>query len=86
MLDMRTIVETTFDIGQELYMLTINRDDVVKVKVHYIKAEWHPYGSGIFYSLYPVEDGKYIRRGDYIQEITEKFLFLTEAEARARMK
>lgn len=83
---MRTIVNTIFDIGDEIFMISINKDDIVKVKVHMIKMEWHPYGKGLHYDVTPIEDGKYIKKGDYLEDIGEEWLCFTQDEANAKTK
>lgn len=83
---MKTTINTTFDVGQEIYLLTINKDDVVPVKVHMIRAEWHPYGTGIYYDIYPTENGKYIKQGAYIKDMTDDWLFKTREEAEKGLK
>ena len=83
---METTLKTRFDVGQEIFMLTLDRDDVVPVRVHMIRAEWHPYGTSIAYDVYPLQDGKRIRRGDYIKDWTDPWLFATREEAEKGLK
>jgi hypothetical protein len=83
---METRIKTRFDIGQEIYLLTLDRDDVVPVKVHMVRAEWHPYGFGIYYDVYPTENGKYIKKGDYIKDMNDNWLFDTREEAEDGLK
>ena len=82
---MRTIICTTYNIGDEVFLIDVNLDDVVPVKVHMIRTEWSPYGKTLHYDVYPTEDGKRLKKGDYIKDMGEDWLSFTRAEAEARM-
>ena len=79
-------IEHKFEVGQEVYLLTHAKDEVIPVRVHMVRAEWSPYGFILQYDVYPTKAGRYIHMGDFLQQISEEYLFATEDKARAQMK
>jgi hypothetical protein len=76
---MKATIETKFEIGQVVYLPSDGMNGkVFEGKVHMVRAEWNPYGNGIYYDV--------IFTGEYIKDISEASLFATYEEAQANCK
>ena len=71
---MTATINTRFDIGQTVYLPTIGLGGKVLCgKVHMIRAEWCPYGFGIYYDVV-VDD-------ELLKDKPEDFVLATAEEA-----
>ena len=76
---MKAIIETRFDVGQEVYLPTYGLNGKVLFgKVHRITVEWSPYGGGVYYDVCV---GDELSKG-----IPESAVTLTREEAEEFMK
>ena len=71
---MKTMIETKFEVGQNVYFPSSMCGRVYEGKIHRISAEWSPFG---FSLTYDVLIGNELSKG-----IDESRLFATEEEAR----
>ena len=73
---MTATINSKFEIGQTVYLPTLGLGGkVICGKVHMIRAEWCPYGFGLYYDV--------VAGGDYTKDWPEDKTFATEEEAHA---